>query len=241
MTSCMILVHTGNSLIPDYLFFNLKILQQLNKTIVIYIIVDKINSYYFFKNLIKYNIDSRQIILVFSENLIESNFTKEFKLKSPLNNDFRKGFWKNTSLRFFLIHDLVTQYSLTNILHIENDYILFRDPLEIIKICELSSDFMVPLDNIRAIPGIVWFNSSSTTLKLVSFLLENSIHDDMKNLGDFSIRYNFTSFPTIPFEYCLINNIDQVRFSSNFSKFNGIFNATAIVQYLDGVHWLIDN
>jgi hypothetical protein len=63
----------------------------------------------------------------------------------------------------------------------------------------------------------------------------------MKNLGDFSSKYNYSSFPTIPNDYCSDHHIDQVKFSSNVKIFNGIFDAAAIGQYIGGVHWLNDN
>jgi hypothetical protein len=241
MNNSIILVHTGESQVPDYLFINLEILRRLNSTITIFLIIDKINIDYYFKKIINYKIKSEEINLIISETIIESASTTYFKLNSSLDPDFRDGFWKNTSLRFFLINDFISQYSLTNILHIENDYLLFVDPLKIINVCAQLSDFMVPLDNSRAIPGIVWFKNSLTTQKLVTHLSENVNYDDMKNLGDFSLKYNYSSFPTIPVDYCIDRNLDQFRFSTNFNIFNGIFDAAAIGQFIGGVHWLNDN
>ena len=43
MNNSIILVHTGESQVPDYLFINLEILRRLNSTITIYLIIDKIN------------------------------------------------------------------------------------------------------------------------------------------------------------------------------------------------------
>lgn len=241
MNNSIILVHSGKSRIPDYLFVNLEILRKLNSSITIYLIIDEINLDYYLNKIINYKIKTGDINLILSKNIIESSSTTNFKLYSPLDTDFRDGFWNHTSLRFFLIHDFISQYSLTNILHIENDYLLFRDPLEIIKVCNQLSDFMVPLDETRAIPGIVWFKNSLTSHKLVNYLLENANYDDMKNLGDFSSKYNYPAFPTIPLDYCIDNNIDPIRFASNLNKFNGIFDAAAIGQFIGGIHWLNDN
>ena len=71
-----------------------------------------------FSKIINYKIKSEEINLIISETIIESASTTYFKLNSSLDIDFRDGFWKNTSLRFFLINDFTSQYSLTNILQI---------------------------------------------------------------------------------------------------------------------------
>ena len=89
MNNSIILVHTGESQVPDYLFINLEILRKLNSTITIFLIIDKINIDYYFKKIINYKIKSEEINLIISETIIESASTTYFKLNSSLDPDFR--------------------------------------------------------------------------------------------------------------------------------------------------------
>jgi len=240
-TGSIILVHSGQSSLPDYLFDNLKILLFLNPNVKIYLIADLINYDNFVSKSMFLNDNQNSIEFISDISFSESLETKEFKSKSSLNQSFRDGFWFHTSLRFFLINDFITSKSLNNVLHIENDYILYKDPQVIINACASLSDFMVPLDNYRAIPGIVWIKDFHISSKLVKFLLVNSSIDDMTNLGNFTINNDFAcSFPTISPNFAKEHNLNVDKYSVNFDSFEGIFDAAAIGQYLDGVHWLND-
>ena len=49
----------------------------------------------------------------------------DFKGKSTLDKDFRGGFWFNTSARFFVIHAFMLKHGVKDVIHIENDVLLY--------------------------------------------------------------------------------------------------------------------
>ena len=49
----------------------------------------------------------------------------DFKGKSTLDKNFRGGFWFNTSARFFVIHAFMLKHGLKDVIHIENDVLLY--------------------------------------------------------------------------------------------------------------------
>ena len=80
------------------------------------------------------------IVLISDENFRHKfvNFKMEFisaeslidnynENMDKLNNTFRNGFWKLTSYRFNILHEYMFKYNVNNILHIENDVVLYKN------------------------------------------------------------------------------------------------------------------
>ena len=51
--------------------------------------------------------------------------TFDFKGKSSLDKGFRGGFWFHTSARFFVIHAFMLKHGVKDVIHIENDVLLY--------------------------------------------------------------------------------------------------------------------
>ena len=240
-SSSLVLIHLGETLIPDYTFDNLKILQKLNSKITIYFIANNHNEAFFHFQIKQLNLNIDYLIFIPLEKIPQSELTKDFIINNKYDKTFRKAFWLNTTYRFFVLTDFISYADIENIIHLENDYILFCDPLQIINCCKNLKDFMVPLDINRAIPGIVWIKNSNIANKLIEFILLNYDLNDMVSLGNFvNSNDDSGSFPTLPPEYSTKYNIDHKRFSEFYTDFNALFDAAAIGQFLGGVHRLND-
>jgi hypothetical protein len=175
------------------------------------------------------------------ESIPESTFTKKFRSNSSLDRTFRDGFWFNASNRFLVIADYISHSGIKNIIHIENDYVLYFDPTDKIEAFNSFADFAVPLDKIRAIPGIVWFKDGKVANSLAQYISENSYQDDMKALGEFCLQGSISTskpLPTIPSEYAKANGLYNQRYADGIDLFGGVFDAAAIGQYVGGVHWM---
>ena len=62
------------------------------------------------------------ITLAYADDL-EDEF--DFNNKSQLNKEFRDGFWHYTSARFFVLYAYLKSAGLTNVVHIENDVLIY--------------------------------------------------------------------------------------------------------------------
>lgn len=183
-----------------------------------------------------------QVHFIKIEDLHKSEHTKNFECNAKLDRNFRDGFWFSTSYRFFILADFMSAYNLENCIHLENDVILYFDPTTKLDQFRAFADFAVPLDRVRAIPGIVWFKNVEIALKLNEFILNHPDLHDMDTLGAFVMRQDISAkpLPTVPLEYAKVKRMNLDRYCQGIDDFGGIFDAAAIGQYLGGVHWMND-
>lgn len=201
----------------EYIIDNLNNLISFdNKKITL--ITDKKFDQYF----LKFNIN-----IVYIEDL-DANYTNYIK---SINNTFRKGFWYLASYRFNAISKYMKKYNSTNILHIENDVMLYKN-IQNINF-HATNKILITMDTRnRCIPGIVFIPN----YLLLEQCLDNFIQEknDMEN---FAICYNkLKIIDTLP----IINKINTQNLSvdflnKNFNHYNAIFDAAAIGQYLGGI------
>ena len=148
-----------------------------------------------------------------------------FESKSGLDKGFRDGFWHNCSKRLFLLYNCMKTHDIKNVIHLENDVLLY-DNLDYV----FENKVYLTMDHEnRCIPGIIYI----PTFDLLTNLITNYNYDknDMINMAKFyhANRDIVTTFPIID------NSIASSMYNENFSKFNSIFDAAAIGQYLGGV------
>lgn len=161
------------------------------------------------------------IVLINKDDLDDLNFNNN----SKLDKNFRNGFWHFCSLRLFYLYSYINKYNISNCLHIENDVLLYYNLNNILfksdKICAVfDSEF-------RVIPSIIYIPSSDN----LKYILDNYDFNknDMENLGKFDENIIERLPICIPFEN------DNYSLSKNFYRYNLIFDAAAIGQYLGGV------
>jgi len=236
----IILVHAGSSQLPSHLRETLEITSQIAKKSRIVFLANQVN-YESFKQLLLSAEQFSDIEFVSIESVPQGAYTKKFQETSALDRSFRNGFWFNASNRFLVLADYIEHTHIENIVHIENDYVLYFDPTDKYRAFTLFADFAVPLDRIRAIPGIVWLRNGRVANSLAKHISENSSQDDMVSVGNFCIKngdFNAKSLPTIPHVYAVKMGLDTDKYSSGIDLFGGIFDAAAIGQYVGGVHWM---
>ena len=77
-----------------------------------------------------------------------------FRENTGLDKDFRGGFWFHTSARFFVIHAFMKKYGVCDVIHIENDVLLYYNAEGIIEKPRL---LCIPFDTFeRNIASIVF-------------------------------------------------------------------------------------
>ena len=204
----------------EWILDNIKQLKlQGNNDIVL--LMEKKNFQYINKDL---DIDLIDI------NEYKSEYIQEFKKKLNLDTTFRDGFWYNCSLRFVYIYEYMRQNNITDIIHIENDNMIYEN-LDNLKDKFDKNKMYFAFDTFypyhRAIPSIIYIPNH----EIFKIILDNydMNHNDMENLGKY-----INSSITEPFPIIFIEN-EKHFFNKNFIQFNCIFDANAIGQYLYGV------
>ena len=177
---------------------------------------------------------------VSSESIPVSETFKCFQEKTKLNRDFRNGFMYHTSERFFLLADYMEANNLFDVVHLENDVVLYFDPEDKLNAFRAFADFAVPLDQNNAIPSIVWLAYAKVAARLASHLCENEANNDMESVGTFCLGNPDIArpLPTIPTQYAAARGLDAIRYCQGIDLFGGVFDAAAIGQYVGGIHWL---
>lgn len=168
-----------------------------------------------------------QITLI---NIDELTDTYEYLSKTTQDKQFRDGFWALTSMRFFYIYAFMDKYNVDNIIHLENDVMVYYDYSVLQD--KLTNHMYLPFDTFqRNIASIVYIPNIAI-LKSILDKYDYS-NNDMENFAQ--ILNSTDLIRTFPI--CRPNNTsDQHRFvTENFDQFNYIFDAAAIGQYLGGV------
>ena len=170
------------------------------------------------------------IVLVPCENLEDSY---NYKPGRNIDNSFRNGFWGLTSKRFFYIHAFMKVRNIENVMHIENDVLIYyncdklKSSIDNKKIC-------VPADTYnRSIASIIYIpNSGILGLFLDKY---NNQGNDMVNLSYAQkiMPQLFDNFPI--YMSSEEHTAEQAFVSRTYPRYNMIFDAAAMGQYLGGI------
>ena len=187
--------------------------QLLKLDFDIHVIIDSS----FFNNLKEYS----SSIKIIDTSSIHTNFDE----KSKLDKHFRGGFWNNTSKRLFLVYEYMRSKNIENVIHIENDVLLYSD----MKYNFEEKIYITMDSHNRCIPGIIYIPKYDLFTKLIENY--DFTKNDMINLADF-YKKNKDIVKTFPI---IDDSIDKCIYNENFPDFNSIFDGAAIGQYLGGV------
>lgn len=237
----ILLVHTGKAAAPEYLLDNISLTVRIAPKSRVLVLLNEPSfsklKIQVSKHLVPW---PANLELICIDDIPSSKASVHYEKTSSLDREFRGGFWFSTSNRFFVIADFMEARKLNNCLHIENDVVLYIDPTDLLPTFKDFADFAVPLDRIRAIPGVVWLKTPEVSRLLASAISKSEGRSDMMTLAEFcTSNPNFAKpLPTIPVEYAKKNGLNTDRFCQGIKEFEGVFDAAAIGQYLGGIHWM---
>jgi hypothetical protein len=214
-----VLVCMGN--IQEYILDNIRQLTRLNHD-NIWVLTNTV----FFDNFSQYK-DNIKLISI--ESLQDSFHYDE---KNHLDKQFRNGFWTFTSQRFFYIYEFMCSHDITNVIHLENDVLIYYNCTQIRDSFDPSYIY-IPFDTYtRNIASIVYIPSANV---LKPVLERYDFHkNDMENFSHIMRSTGLIQ----PLPIFIDSNINIVyRFiTTNYDRFHGfIFDAAAMGQYLGGV------
>lgn len=253
----LIFVHIGNKKVP---YLNDSIRQALifNKKINVHLISNKIT----FKNLSPHV--KKKIIFEDTNKIILKKNHKRFIKNSLLDNKWYSGFWKFTSERFFYIQNIVEKKNLKNIIHVENDLMIYFDIKSKLNVLEKNYNIGLLLDsNIKAIPSFLYFKDDINLNKFVNFfekehsfinkLLGKTVGKVYKKLlnknfylnNDMDVLFKFylknfknNDIDVLPSSTTTLKKnkkyAKNINISKHYKKFGGIFDPANFGLYLDG-------
>ena len=181
-------------------------------------------------NLFHNFIEVLEYIQLINVDLLQDSYN--FTSKCNVDWGFRGGFWHLTSMRFFYIYEFMVQYGVKDVIHLENDVMVYYDCSCLLE--KVDKNFLyIPFDCFsRSVPSILYIPNTNVFRKILD--LYSPSESDMYNF----IRIKKTTslienFPIFNDEDSINDEISFV--SKNFSRFNYIFDAAAIGQFLGGI------
>lgn len=205
----------------EYILDNIDQLIKLNHQ-TIYVITEKIHF-------INYSLYDGKIILIDADEL---NDSFNFANVSSLNKVFKNGFWLLTSLRFFVIYEFMKKYNVGNIIHLENDVLIYYN-------CDILQQYLdnnymyIPFDcYMRNIASIMYIPDHHK----FKIILDNYDfgRSDMDNFFAIQTKTNLIKkFPIFPTKFAITNEEKYV--SEHSDIFPYVFDAAAMGQYIGGV------
>ena len=152
--------------------------------------------------------------------------------RTNLDKGFRSGFWALASLRFFYIYEYMEQFQIDDVVHLENDVLVYYNCNEITQRAGRQYVYM-PFDCYdRNIASIVYIPSASVFRRVLDQY--DLTRNDMENFAQIAKRCDLIQrFPIFPAN---VYDNPEIQFvSANHQKFGYIFDAAAIGQFLGGV------
>ena len=234
----IILIHLGNKKIP-YLIDVIFHLIYFNNNNV-HLLVNKKT----FNNLKNLKI-IKKINLVNIDNLEKSYEHKYFLKKTKLDKKWYHGFWLRTTERFFYLENFSKKYKLSNIIHLENDNLIFYNLNKLKeKLYKIYKIGVTLLNDKYCIPGIIYFRNYKHTKLITDHIynynkkiFKSKKMNDMGILADLKKKNkNIKLLPTINKDLAkLVPQKVKQEYYKNFNKLKFIFDAAAIGQKLDGL------
>jgi len=228
----IILVHIGDCFY-DYIIDCINQIKKFENT-NIYLLISEIH---------RDKVKDLCINVIYIEYIVKTEKHKIFEITTKLDRNFRGGFWKYATERFFYIEDVMIQYNLDNVFHMENDNLIYFNIDEYMNIFDEKYNFAAIFDNDdRCIPGFIFIKNVKFLCKLNLFIIENNGYNDMELIPMFNKKYDIIkTLPVIPKDYTnlisktgLITNNPDI-FYNNIDIFESVFDGAAIGQYLGGV------
>lgn len=253
---CIVFVHLGEKL-PDYISVALAQARIFNKTAPVYLLANQ-------SALLNHDkkIDELNIYCIAVETIPQTTEHKKYLEYTLAKKGITDGFCLYTSERFLVLYDWMLFSGLRDVVHVENDTLLYADINELLPVFKkhypgIATTFDC---DARCVPCFMYIADASAMQKSAQFFVREmaartprpdwGIWDinDMQTIAHFKKLYDGTVIAPLPVimpeyakQYELINSIGQrpenpEDYSRNIEHFNSLFDAAAIGQFLGGTY-----
>ncbi|HEY2810845.1 MAG TPA: hypothetical protein VGJ00_05610 [Rhabdochlamydiaceae bacterium] len=239
----IVFVHIGKTL-PKYLYSTVAQARLFNEECPIFLVANQVA-------IRKANPSLRNLGITFipCESLTPSKTHTDFVTNSEQDWSC-KGLWVYSSERFFYLEELMREYSLSDVFHIESDVLLYANLEDLLPVFKKRYNGMLGAifeNDHRCVPSIVYVADLAPIKALINFYPKkvHVLHADMDIIADFKDRYYrvFIDFLPItvsgdgkdnPFVGALIQSKTPELYSNNIEEFNAIFDGAAFGIYFAG-------
>ncbi len=238
----IILIHIGETKI-DHIFNTIEHLKYYKNKNIFLLLNKKLLKKYKNKQLFKH------VNLVDIEKFILTKQHSDFLKNTRINKNIQDAFWLKTLERFFYIDNFCSKLKLKNIIHLENDVLIFDNlnsfKNKLSKLCDIGLTFV---NHKLCVPGIIYFKNYKYTNHLSNFIwsknrffFQKKNLTDMKILSKFFYEYKKIKIEMLPVlnekiaKKLNIRNINNKSFYKNYKKLGVIFDACALGQKIDGL------
>ncbi len=186
---------------------------------------------------------------IFTETLIRTKAHNTFLKNSALNHH-NNPFWIYASERFFYLDELINQYNLKDVFHLENDVMVYTDLSKLMPIFKQHYlGIGAVFDNdLRCIPGFMFIAHKNCMSELADYFALNASRglNDMEVIAHFKNSHDRKMIDNLPiimdsyitkFGLKSPNNHTTAHplcYCTNCDRFNSIFDGAALGQYLFG-------
>ena len=175
----IIFVHLGDA-IPSCISTTLKQARFLNSDSDIYLLTDE-KSYSYFREKHSDLIKQEYIQVVNMASIPPTKEHLDFQKIKGIFGMEGDGFWLYTSERFFTLYDFIKMKNLENILHLENDTMLYVGISEILPLFK-NIRIAAPFQSLKGcIPCFVFIKDAESLSLLVNHMLKEIEHYDKKH------------------------------------------------------------
>ena len=251
LAECLAFVHLGNQL-PSYIFLALAQARLFNKATPIYLLANQEALRSNHTKLNKLNIHS-----VVINQLSRTQEHEEFLQHMQTKKGMRSGFWLYTSERFLVLYDWMQQAHIQEVVHMENDTLLYANISEFLPIFKNHYPNIAAVfdDDDRCIPCFMYIADGSSMQLLAQFFVHEIASktpqaewdiNDMQTIARFKKFYGAPTVGSLPIimpsyitQFGLSNALGNhparpQDYCNNIEHFNSIFDGAAIGQYLGG-------
>lgn len=237
-----VLVHLGKKPIPAYLWDCIRQIRRFNDN-KIYLVANIYNIGINFKLLKENNVS-----LILAESLKAVQEHRMYRKETE-----NKWFWKYTTERFYYIYELMCQKKLENVIHIENDNLIYRcvdDYYEQFQQLNDARLLGVTRDsNRRCIGGLIYIPNKEALFDYIKYITANPQLNDMESLAQYFQDKHCEYLPVVYPEYLEDNELvnqqgehlkEEYNIVEKSHDFGAIFDAAALGQYIGGIDKIHD-
>ncbi len=237
-------VHLGRT-VPNYLYDQLQQTRFFNPTVPIWLILDDGTPYDVGR------VHALAVFVVRKGRIRESLNHQRFLRRNRLKKRGLGGFWLFASERFFVIESFLAACELQNVVHMENDVMLYASLGSLLPaFLEHSPRIGATMDSERrCIPGLVFIRDRDALSAMNGHIIDHSLrqrHTDMEALASFMAAAApdaCSPLPVVPTAYPSHFELRNAKgepgsrpwYEAGFGRFHGVFDAAALGQYLGGI------
>lgn len=240
----LVMVHLGET-IPLHIYDQIRQTRIFNPSEQIYLILNKGAEacYSILRDL--------DVVVVWRESIIPCRNHRSFMIKNKFNKKSLNGFWLYTSERFYAIESFLQAMRLENIIHMENDVMLYESVTKLLPSLEASCPRIgITMDSdTRCVPGFVFIKDPEALSNMNDFIIKRALRSTKNDMRALAVFMNLGSvgdcsaLPVIPPEYrknySLVNSEGSIGgrswYDESFDSFGGVFDAAALGQFLGGL------